>query len=238
MSSSALSEQLSVDALPVPIVIRPMRGARRLRLRFDEANGVLKLTCPWRTSRRSALAWAVEQKDWIEAQVAGARPAEPLIPGATIPLEGGEVRLAWVPAGPRVPALADGVLSCGGPEESFARRIESFLKRRALTILSQDVAEFARAAGVTARAVSVGDAGSRWGSCSSQGRIRFSWRLILASPHVRRFVAAHEVAHLVHLDHGPQFRALEARLAGPGLAQAKADLRGEAPRIRRIGRRR
>src|SRR5207237_6985706 len=57
-------------ALPVPIDIRPMKNARRLRLRFDEANGRLKLTCPWRTSRRAALSWALGQRDWIETQLA------------------------------------------------------------------------------------------------------------------------------------------------------------------------
>jgi predicted metal-dependent hydrolase len=84
--------------------------------------------------------------------------------------------------------------------------------------------------------VSVGDAGSRWGSCSSQGRIRLSWRLILAPPQVRRYVVAHEVAHLVHLNHGREFKALEARLLGPGVAEAKAALCRVGPRLRRIGR--
>ena len=88
------------------------------------------------------------------------------------------------------------------------------------------------------QSVSVGDAGTRWGSCSSQGKIRLSWRLILAPPEVRRFVVAHEVAHLVHLDHSAKFKALEARLYGPGLAEAKAALRRLGPRLRRVGLRR
>ena len=78
--------------------------------------------------------------------------------------------------------LSDGVLRAGGPEFGFARRIELFLKRRALDLLSREVAEFAAAAGVAAASVTVGDAGTRWGSCSSRGAIRFSWRLILAPP--------------------------------------------------------
>ena len=63
-----------------------------------------------------------------------------------------------------------------------------------------------------------------------------SWRLILAPPNVRRYVAAHEVAHLVHLNHGPEFKALEARLVGTGVSDAKAALRRLGPRLRRIGR--
>ena len=65
------------SALPAPIEIRPLRNARRLRLRFDEATGSLRLTCPWRTSRRAALAWALDQREWIDAQIARAL-AEPL----------------------------------------------------------------------------------------------------------------------------------------------------------------
>ena len=104
--------------------------------------------------------------------------------------------------------------------------------------MSHEAAGYAEAAGVSVRSVSVGDAGTRWGSCSSEGKIRFSWRLILAPPEVRRFVVAHEVAHLVHLDHSAKFKALEAKLYGPGLAEAKALLRRAGPRLKRVGRRR
>ena len=227
MWSTARSEAALAAALPAPIEIRLLKSARRLRLRFDEASGTLKLTCPWRTSRRAALAWALDQREWIDAQLARAEPGEPFEPGATIPLEGEEVRIA----------LVDGELRCGGPLNGLSRRIELFLKRRALELMSYEVAQYAAAGDVTAASVSVGDAGSRWGSCSSQRRIRLSWRLIMAPPAVRRFVVAHEVAHLVHLDHSAKFKALEARLYGPGLAEAKAALRRIGPRLRRVGRR-
>jgi predicted metal-dependent hydrolase len=237
MWSAGRSEAALESALPAPIEVRHVRNAKRLRLRFDEANGVLKLTCPWRTSRRAALAWALDQRDWIETQLARIEPAEPFEPGATIPLEGEAVRIGSDPSAPRTPVLTGGELRCGGPESGLARRIELFLKRRALDVMSREVAGYAAAAGVAASSVSVGDAGTRWGSCSSQGRIRLSWRLILAPANVRRYVVAHEVAHLVHLDHGAKFKALEARLYGPGVAEAKAALRDMGPRLRRIGRR-
>ncbi|HEY8624087.1 MAG TPA: SprT family zinc-dependent metalloprotease [Casimicrobiaceae bacterium] len=213
-----------------------MRNARRLRLRFDEASGILKLSCPWRTSRRAALAWALDQRTWIEAQLARAEPPEPFEPGTSIPIEGRETAIIWTETERRTPILADRELRCGGPRERVARRVELFLKRLALDTMSREVAEYAAEADVRARSVSVGDAGSRWGSCSSQGRIRLSWRLILAPPNVRRYVVAHEVAHLRHLDHGSEFKALEARLFGPGLSEAKASLRRLGPRLRRVGR--
>lgn len=236
MWSNARSEAALEASLPVPIEIRPMRSARRLRLRFDESSGTLKLTCPTRTSRRSALAWALDQRDWIEAQLARSLPAEPFTQGALIPLEGRHVRIAWDERARRTPKLVQDELRCGGPEVGLSRRIELFLKHRALDVMSAEVAEYADVAGVSAASVSVGDAGTRWGSCSSQGRIRLSWRLILARPDVRRYVVAHEVAHLKHLNHGPQFKALEARLFGSGLAAARSELRRVGPRLRRIGR--
>ena len=237
MWSSGRSEASLEAALPVPIEIRRLKTARRLRLRFDEAAGTLKLTCPWRTSRRSALAWALDQRDWIDAQLARAQPLEPFVPGGTVLFEGRELRIAWREDWPRSVVFAAGELRCGGSEAGVPRRIEAFLKRHARATISSDIAEFAAAAGAKPRSVTIGDAATRWGSCSSQGRIRMSWRLILASPEVRRYVAAHEVAHLVHLNHGPEFKALEARLVGTGVSEAKAALRRIGPRLRRIGRR-
>ena len=237
MWSNGRSDAALESALPVPIEIRAIRSARRLRLRYDDLRGVLKLTCPPRTSTRKALQWAIDRRDWIDAQLARTLPAEPFVPDAIIPLEGNDTRLAWVDGGPRVPVLTEGELRCGGPRDAFERRIERFLKRRALDLMSREAAEFSTLAGATPCAVSVGDAGSRWGSCSSDGRIRLNWRLILAPPEARRHVVAHEVAHLVHLNHGVEFKALEARLFGPGLAEAKDALRRVGPRLRRFGRR-
>lgn len=238
MWSTVRSRELATHpGLPVPVEIRPNRTARRLRLRFDDKRAVLKLTCPPRTSRRAALAWAAEQRTWVEAQIARAAAAEPLAPGAIIPVEGRDVRLEWKADAPRMPLLEDGVLRCGGPEEAFSRRIEAYLKRLALQRLSADTAEIAAAAGVAPSAVAVGDAETRWGSCSSSRRIRYSWRLILAPPEVRRYLVAHEVAHLVHMNHGPEFKALEARLYGGPVAPARWLLTRLGPRLKRIGRR-
>ena len=207
-----------------------------MRLRVDEARGLLTLTCPKRVSRRAALDWAKLQSDWVEAQLARILPAEPFVPGATIPVEGREVRLIWDAAHPRPARLADGVLICGGPELSVAGRVERFLRAHATMRLSERTEVVAARAGVTIRSVAVGDASSRWGSCSASGSIRYNWRLILAPPHLLDWVVAHEVAHRRHMDHGPAFKALERELFGGNVASARAELRALGPRLKRIGR--
>ena len=208
-----------------------------MRLRFDEKRQLLKLTHPRGLSRKAALGWAVTQREWVGAQIGRTPPAEPFVAGAMIPLDGQDVRLCWSEDAPRTPRLEDGCLIAGGPESAFAGRIEKFLKRLALETLSIETAEIAGRAAVRPSAVGVGDAETRWGSCSSARRIRYSWRLILAPPEVRRFVVAHEVAHLEHLNHGPEFKALEARLFNGDVAAAQALLRTLGPRLKRIGRR-
>jgi predicted metal-dependent hydrolase len=187
-------------------------------------------------SRRAALDWAGKQSDWVEAQLAAIEPAEPFDPGAIIPVEGRPVRLHWDIVLPRTPQLADGVLSCGGPIDAFAGRIERFLRDMARNRLSAATVDATHRAGVTVRSVSVGNAASRWASRSASGAIRYSWRIILAPPHLLKWLVAHEVAHRRHMNHGPQFRALEAELYGADVASARAELRSLGPRLKRVGR--
>jgi predicted metal-dependent hydrolase len=237
MSSTRASEALfRHEDLPLPIEIRGIRSARRLRLRLDENRGLLKLTGPLRMNRKAALDWAAQQREWVEAQIDAMLPNEPFAPGCCIPIDGQEVELIRSDSGRRSAHLEGGRLTCGGTHTGFARRIELFLRRRALEVLSRETAEIAGKAGVTVRSVALGDADTRWGSCTSTGQIRYSWRLILAPPAARRYVVAHEVAHMRHMNHGPEFRALEAELFDGDCDAARLLLRRVGSRLKRIGR--
>lgn len=221
--------------LPLPVLLCAIRTARRMRLRLDQRNGVLKVTYPRSVRPAAALAWAAAQKPWVEEQMERSPPLEPLIPGACIPVDGAEVELRWDVTAARTPSFRDGMLICGGPREGFSRRVEQFLKRLALDTLARETAEVTQRAGLRAVSVSVGDARTRWGSCNSKGAIRYNWRLILAPPEVRRYVVCHEVAHLRHLDHSRRFRDFERQLFGSDTAAAEELLRASGPRLRRIG---
>jgi hypothetical protein len=234
--SSVRSKRIaSHPDLPLPVLLCAIRTARRLRLRLDEREGVLKVTHPRHVRPAAALEWAATQKSWVADQLRQSLPPEPLEPGSVIPLEGRNVTLAWSEHEPRKPMLVAGTLTCGGPLSGFARNIERFLRDTALERLSNETAEAAAKAGVQASSVRVGDARTRWGSCSSKGDVRYSWRLILAPPEARRYVVAHEVAHLKHLNHGAAFKALERELFAGDLSAAEILLRKCGPRLRRIG---
>jgi len=235
--STGRSEPLAIPGFAWPIELRPHPSARAIRLRLDEARERLVLSFPRRMSRRTALDWARGQGDWVDRQLAMVQPGEPFAPGTTIPFQGRTIRLEWQEGLRRTPRFSGEMLACGGPVEAFAGRIERFLRAEARARLSEETAEIARRAGVIVKSVAIGGASSRWGSCSASGAIRYNWRLILAPPHLLRWVVAHEVAHRRHMDHGPAFKALEAELYGDDVATARRDLRALGSRLKRVGRR-
>lgn len=217
---------------PVRLVRHPR--ARRYRLSLEPCGSGLRLSLPVRAAAGPALAWAREQGEWI-ADAAARQPAgRAFVPGQLVTLDGRRLRLIHDAGAPRAPALRaaagpgqDADLVIGGPIERFAPRFRRWVLAEALARLTEDTACYAARLGRACPPVAIGDPRRRWGSCSADGRIRYSWRLLLAPPEVRRATAAHEVAHLLHMHHGPAFHAEVARLFGDeaGVAAARAWLR-------------
>lgn len=216
-------------------VVRHPR-ARRAKLSVDPASGRVRLTLPPRASMRDALRWAEQQQDWIAAQRARLPRAVPFVPGTEIPFDDTRLTIDWAADAPRrVDRIGDS-LRVGGPVERVPARVATWLKREALRTLSDETAEFAARAGVRVSGVGIGDARGRWGSCASHGMIRYSWRLILAPRFVRRATVAHEVAHRVHMNHGPAFQALVAALDESDPDESRAWLRRHGAALHWFGR--
>lgn len=216
-------------------VVRHPR-ARAARLSVDPVSGRVRLTLPRRGALAPALAWAEGKRGWIAAQRAKLPAARPFVAGAAVPFGDATLTIDWDPARPRTVRRMADRLVCGGPAEGLAGRVAAWLKREALRVLSEETAACAARAGVVVLAVAVGDAKARWGSCSSRGTIRYSWRLILAPDFVRRSTVAHEVAHRVHMHHGPQFHAFAAALSDADDRAAHAWLRRHGAGLHWIGR--
>ncbi|MBU6207163.1 MAG: M48 family metallopeptidase [Alphaproteobacteria bacterium] len=215
-------------------VVRHPR-ARALRLRLDRRSGAVILTLPPRAGMRDALAWARSKEDWVRGAVDEAQAPMPICAGMSIPYCGGAVRLVHAPQASRVPHLVADQLIVGGAAAELPGRVIRWLKRAALDLLTRETAEFAALVPVTVAGVGVGDPVSRWGSCAASGKIRYSWRLILAPANVRRATVAHEVAHRVHMNHSPAFHAQVAQLLGHDPKAERAWLRAHGPALQRWG---
>jgi predicted metal-dependent hydrolase len=211
--------------------------ARVMRLRVDARNGSVVLTLPPRASERKALQWAAGHRGWIEAALADVPHSTPLQAGADIPFHGEPHRIECSGGASRAVRVEPGRIWVGGPADGLEARLLRWLKQHARTVLERETREYAAKAGVSIARISIGDPLSRWGSCSSSGAIRFSWRLILAPEWVRRATVAHEVAHRVHMNHGAAFHALVEALLGWDPKPARQWLRREGAAIHRVGRR-
>jgi predicted metal-dependent hydrolase len=225
--------QIRVGDTSWPVRLVHHAQSRRYKLIFDGARGELRLTLPRRANAARALKWASEQQDWLVAQVGKADAPVLVAPGTTVPLFGTARRIDWMPEAPRAVRLADDVLVVGGPAETVGRRIERWLKAEALAIMERESRDIAERAGLRVGRVGVGDPRSRWGSCTHDGDLRYSWRLVMAPEHVRRATVAHEVAHLQHMDHSPAFHALVDRLHDGDVGTARAWLRREGRGLHR-----
>jgi predicted metal-dependent hydrolase len=210
--------------------------ARTIRLSVCPASGRVRLTVPRRAGMKAAIAWAEGKRDWIAAQRAALPAAVPFVEGAVLPVADRAITVTREAGSRRALRLDGDRLMVAGPEETVARRVEAWLRGRALGVLEADTAHYAARAGVTVERVAVGDPRGRWGSCSSSGAIRYSWRLVLAPGFVREATAAHEVAHRVHMNHGPDFHALVAELLGRDPAPAREWLRAHGAGLHGFGR--
>tara|TARA_B110001454_G_scaffold214247_1_gene233738 strand:+ start:3216 stop:3902 length:687 start_codon:yes stop_codon:yes gene_type:complete len=225
---------VQVAGQALPIIVRRHAQAKGYKLRYDAARAELRLTMPARGRMRAALDWAASQKDWVLAQMDAAPEWVRLLPGAHVPVEAVERVIVWDRTAPRAPRLEERSIVLGGPEETVGPRLVRWLKSHALERLRAETYDMAEGAGLKVASVAVGDPRGRWGSCASSGAIRYSWRLILAPPDVRRATVAHEVAHRLHMDHSPAFHAAHRDLLGEDPAPARRWLREHGRALHRF----
>jgi predicted metal-dependent hydrolase len=219
--------------------MRRHRQARRYTLRIQAATREVVLTIPPRGSVKEAREFAQKHGSWIAARLGRLPKAAPFSEGVVVPLRGAPHRIVHR-RGARGTAWTerdgDGqpLLCVAGEAPHVDRRIADFLRREAKRDLEAASRRFADALGVTVKRVAVRDQTSRWGSCSTTGALSFSWRLILAPSYVLEYLAAHEVAHLVEMNHSPKFWRLVDRLC-PGHERAKGWLDVHGADLHRYG---
>lgn len=196
---------LAIEGKPVTVSFRRNARARRLVLRLSRDRSGVIVTLPPRVSRTQALDFARKSSQWIEERLAAEPAGRRLHAGAEILIRGDRRQIVHTGARRGTIVLADNVIIVAGDEAHLQRRLVDWLKAEAKRDLTKASAFYADAMGVKFHRLSVRDQKSRWGSCTSDGTLSYSWRLVLAPPFVLDYVAAHEVAHLKHMNHGRGF---------------------------------
>jgi len=205
-----MGKSVTIGSPPIDITLRRSARARRYSLRISNADGLVSLTMPSRASEHAAVDFARRQEDWLRNALAK-RPAsiEPAF-GATIPFRGRPTLLCQGTA--RAARLEADRLYLSGPPDRVAARLKGFLRVHARTALAEASMRYAAKLGREVGQISLRDTSSRWGSCTESGNLMYSWRLIMAPPAVLEYVAAHEVAHLVEMNHSADFWQVVAGL--------------------------
>lgn len=197
----------------ITVTLRRSARARRMTLRISQYDGRVTLTLPPRVPEHEALAFAQGKHGWICKHLEAWEGTVPIALGVEVPIEGA---LRSLVAGQgRSVRLEDAALAVPGPEARVPARALGFLKARARDRLAAASDHYAALLGRGYSGISIRDTRSRWGSCSSAGKLMYSWRLIMAPPAVLDYVAAHEVAHLAQMNHSPAFWAEVTRIYGP-----------------------
>ncbi len=229
---------LDIDGRPVRVALKRNARATRYSLRIPASGGDPVLSMPARGSLPAARDFAARHSGWLSEKLAQVPQPVCFAAGIEIPLRDvahliaagearrGTVHLSQDAGQPRIVVP--------GGEEHLARRLTDWLKREARADLGAAVARHAANLGSKPTGITVRDTRSRWGSCSSSGRLSFSWRLVLAPPEILDYVAAHEVAHLAEMNHSDRFWRVTEQLF-PETPRARQWLRDHGMQLHRYG---
>ena len=229
-----IAETVHLPHGPTPVLWRRSARARRVSLRIDPRASAVIVTLPARAGRSQGLRLLQDNAGWVGTKLAALPPALVFAEGARIPI-GSDVYSVRHVAGGRGGAWLDGaeILVAGDPA-FLPRRVRDLLQAEAKRRLGALVREVAEPTGLKPARLAIRDTSSRWGSCTADGTVMFSWRLVLAPPSVQHYVVVHELAHLRHMNHGPHFWALVTALA-PEMRGCIAWLKANGAGLMRAG---
>ena len=208
---AAFPETLILGDRPVRLEVREHPTARRIVMRLAPGGGALRLTVPRRTPARTVLAFLDRHRSWAEERLSAAPGRVRIAPGMLLPVRGAPHRLVHDPACRTArfeTAGGEATFRVGGELPHLARRVRDVLKREARRDLQAAVDRHAATVGLLPRSLTLKDTSSRWGSCTADRKLAFSWRIVMAPPAVLDYLAAHEVAHFREMNHAPAFWTL------------------------------
>lgn len=208
----AMNEAFLEGDPPIPLILRRSARARRISLRISQLDGRVTLTLPKRLDIGEALTFARSKEAWIRKHLDARGEDVQIGLGAELPLGGKMIRVE-AGAGRRV-KIAQDAIEVPGPAARVPARLLAHLREVARDRLAGACDDYAAALGKPYQRLTLRDTRSRWGSCTSDGGLMFSWRLIMTPPEVLDYVAAHEVAHLAEMNHSAAFWDTVERIYG------------------------
>jgi len=221
----------------LPLRVVENARAKRLTLRIDAGGQALRVTVPPGLRPSEVDRFLDRHRDWLELKLARLPDRPQVRAGVKIPLRGTPHLIVHRPGkrGTVAVACEDGApaLHVHGEEAHLPRRLADFLKREARRDIEPLVAKHTARVGRRAKAIRFKDTSSRWGSCTADGTLSFSWRIMMAPPTVIDYLVAHEVAHLREMNHGPKFWALCRELC-PRTDEARAWLKRNGSALQAI----
>jgi predicted metal-dependent hydrolase len=229
---------MRIGGQSVDVKVRLNPRARRLIVKVHPSTGEVAVVAPSRRSVPSALDFARQEGEWIADRLSRVPGRIYLKCGQTVPYKGTPHVIRSTPeqrGGVWIDTEAEKpVLRVSGFREHIPRRVEDWLKKQARAQITRRISALSETLGESPSRITVLDAASRWGSCSTTGAISVSWRLVMAPGFVLNYVCAHEVAHLREMNHGRRFWRLVEHLVGPDeAAEAQAWLRENGAELHR-----
>jgi len=233
MSRSEPVPPLLVEGEVIPLNIKRVPNAKRMKLRVSASREVT-LVLPKRISLKKGLVFLEQEKLWIAEQVAKIQPSIAFEDGVIIPIQGKNYQIFHAPNRRGLVWVEGEKMIVAGKSEHVSRRVKNWILQEVKSVISEKAYAFAEEIQVEVRRIAIKDQKSRWGSCSSRGNLNFSWRLLLMPEGVLDYVVAHEVAHLRHMNHSPEFWALVQKMH-PEMEQSKQWLKQKGVLFHKYG---
>jgi len=232
-----LIDHIDIDGQKIPLTYRHNKQARRIILRFDPKGSGLIVTLPPKAKPGDAITMAQQNKVWIANHLPTYQKALTgrFYDGGTVPVRGRDTLIRHSGNLRGLTQYKDDHILVHGDPDALKRRVSDWLKAEARTDIQHYAYPMADQLGKTITQVRIRDMISRWGSCTTTRTLCFNWRLIMAPSHVLRYVVAHEVAHLDHMNHSPAFWACVRRL-DPEAQSARAWLKRYGSALLQKGR--
>lgn len=225
---------LDLGSAVTPLRVSRHAQAKRASLRIDAKAGEPVLVLPRRMALARGLAFAQEHTGWIAEKLNELPAPIPFKDGAVLPYQDQPHLLRHVPYMRSTGAVQGQVIKIGGPDEKLAANTTKFLRGEARRLITEDVETYADMLNREPSGIHMKDTRTRWGSCTPKRLLSFSWRLVFTPPEVRRYIVAHECAHMVHLNHSAAFWQQVEDIYGP-YTQARRWLDDNGPALHRIG---